>query len=105
MSTFKSQQRRLTIRGRAFHFVSYEGHPANPKRGEDAAPAMWYLMVEGRRCPVFPCDADRSEIQLDAALSDWALDNAFGAFEPAPEPRRSKRPARSRANENWWGPH
>ena len=31
MSAFKSQQRHLTIGGRSFHFVSYEGVPANPR--------------------------------------------------------------------------
>ena len=45
LSAFKPQQRRLTIKGHAFHFVSYEGALG----GTSAAvrrpnPSMWYLM-------------------------------------------------------------
>ncbi len=32
MSKVKTEQRRLTLRGRSFHFVSYEAEPANPAR-------------------------------------------------------------------------
>ena len=81
MTAFKPQQRHLTIRGRAFHFASYEGRPANYRRAQLAYPAMWYLMVEGRRCPVLPCDSSQSLPQLDAALRDWAEDNALGPVE------------------------
>src|SRR5690606_35645464 len=60
LSAFKSEQRHLIVRGRAFHFVSYEGRPANAHRGEDQQPPMWYLMVEGRRFAAFPCDAHQA---------------------------------------------
>ena len=36
MSTYKVDQRHLNHRGRLFHFVSYEGQPANPKKEEAA---------------------------------------------------------------------
>lgn len=78
VTAFKPQQRHVTIRGRPFHFVSFEGRRANRRRAQLAYPAMWYLMVDGRRCPVLPCDASLSPPELDAALRDWAEDNALG---------------------------
>lgn len=85
MSAFKAQQRHLTIRGRDFHFVSYEGSRGNVQRARLPYPAMWYLMVEGRRCPAFPCDPSLSLPELDAALGAWAQDNALGPVEvPSP---------------------
>lgn len=78
MTVFKPQQRQLMIRDRPFLFVSHEGRPANHRRAQLAYPAMWYLMVDGRRCPVLPCDANQSMPELDAALRDWAEDNALG---------------------------
>lgn len=101
MSRVKSEQRRLTIRGRAMHFVTYEGSRGNPARAQLPYPAMWYLMVEGRRCPVFPCDPSLSSADLDAALTAWAEDNAQGPVESAPLVRI----APVRPNENWWGPN
>ena len=104
MSTPKPQQRHLTIRGRVFHFVSYQGSPGNHQRAQLPYPAMWYLMVEGRRCPVLPCDSGLSPADLDAALSAWAEDNALGPVEPS-SLVRAKRVAPTRPNENWWGPN
>ena len=78
MSAFKPQQRHLTIKGRTFHFVSYEGSPANLRKAQLPYPPMWYLMVEGRRFPVFPCDANLSLPQIDELLGAWAVDNAMG---------------------------
>ena len=54
MSSYKVEQRRLSFRGRDFHFVSYEGRPANERRGEEASPPMWYLMGPAKRWPVMP---------------------------------------------------
>jgi hypothetical protein len=62
---------------------------------------MWYLMVEGRRCPVLPCDANISPTDLDAALSQWVEDNALGPVEAPPMARVGP----VRPNENWWGPN
>ena len=105
MSAFKPQQRHLTIRGRTFHFVSYEGGPTNRRREQLPDPAMWYLMVEGRRCPVLPLDTSLSASQVDAALSAWALDNALGPVESPPVPPAVVRTAApSPGHENWWGP-
>jgi hypothetical protein len=105
MSRFKPQQRHLTIRGRLLHFVSYEGSPGNPRRAQLPYPAMWYLMVEGRRCPVVPCDPNHSLPQLDAALCAWAEDNALGPIEKSHIGAVPLGRVRNRDNENWWGPN
>lgn len=76
MTGFKPQQRHLTIQGHPFHFASYQGRPANHRRAQLAYPAMWYLVVDGGRSPVLPCDACRSPFELEAALRDYAEDNA-----------------------------
>ena len=81
MPAFKSQRRLLTIRGRAFHFASFKGRAANIKRCQLPFPAMWYLMVGDRRCPVFPYDSTQGSAALDAALLAWAEDNALGPVE------------------------
>jgi hypothetical protein len=80
MTVFKPQHRHLTIQGQPFHFVSDGGRPSNHRRSQLGYPAMWYLMVAGRRCPVLPCDSSRSPFELDAALRDYAEDNALGPF-------------------------
>ena len=43
MSSFKLEQRRLTLRGTEFHFVSYEGQLANPARHQAATSPTWFL--------------------------------------------------------------
>jgi hypothetical protein len=94
MTGFKRQQRHLTIHGHPFHFASYQGRPANHQRAQLAYPAMWYLMVDGRRWPVLPCDASQSPMEVDAALRDYAEDNALGPFGGGhPHRQRSPRPA------------
>jgi hypothetical protein len=101
MSSHKPQQRHITIRGRNFHFVSYQGSRGNPQRAQLPYPAMWYLMVEGRRCPVLPCDPSLSPTELDATLAGWVEDNALGPVESAHLiPLGPARPT-----ENWWGPN
>jgi hypothetical protein len=79
MSAFKPQQRHLTLGGRAFHFVAYEGRLENLNRNQPAEPAMWYLMVEGRRCPVTTFDTEQSLEQTDKILSRWLQQNALGS--------------------------
>jgi hypothetical protein len=77
MSAFKPSQRHLAIGGRLFHFVSYEGRRADPRHNRAQEPDMWYLMVEGRRCPVVQCDPAQTELEVDQSLSEWALHNAL----------------------------
>jgi hypothetical protein len=71
VSAYKVEQRRVHNRGRDFHFVSYDGHPANQRRGEEAAPPMWYLMGPGRRWPVMPHVAGQAEEEIERALVGW----------------------------------
>ena len=84
MSGFKPQQRRFVIDGRAFQFVAYEGQPENLARQRPAEPAMWCLMVEGRRCPVTPFLASQTLESLDRALLRWIQANAMPAGSKAP---------------------
>ncbi|HWA16037.1 MAG TPA: hypothetical protein VG817_06385 [Gemmatimonadales bacterium] len=79
MSAFKSLQRRLEFNGRAFHFVAYDGQPANLARQRVAEPAMWCLMVEGRRCPVIPFEAGQDLEVTDRALLGWLKGNILPA--------------------------
>jgi hypothetical protein len=101
VTDFKPQQRHLTIRGRPFHFVSQEGRPANHRRAQLAYPAMWYLMVEGRQCPVLPYDSSQSLPEVDAALRDWAEDNALGPVEGVP-PLPSLKPVNESRRPGGW---
>lgn len=104
MSSFKPDQRRLMIRGRVFHFVSYEGQPANPRRAQPSSPPMWFLMVEGRRCPVLPFDPTQSSTEVDAALLAWAKDNALGPVQPGPvTPSKARIDSQDPRSTNWWG--
>jgi hypothetical protein len=80
VTAFTPGRRHLTIDGHPFHFASCAGRPANHARAQLAYPAMWYLLVDGRRCPVLPCDSSRSPLELDAALRDYVEDNALGPF-------------------------
>ena len=85
MSAFKPQQRHLSIGDRSFHFVSYEAQPPNERRGEPGCPAMWHLMVEGRRCPAVLYDPAQTLEEVDGLLTRWAEDNALApaAGEPS----------------------
>jgi hypothetical protein len=91
VSTHKIEQRRLMHHGREFHFVSYEGHVANERRGETEMPAMWYLMNEGKRRPVLPHVAGQELEELDRALLRWVDDQIYRPkAEPAQRVARSK---------------
>ncbi|HEV8365760.1 MAG TPA: hypothetical protein VGQ52_19760 [Gemmatimonadaceae bacterium] len=83
MSAYKVEQRRLTYRGRVFHFVSYEAVPANERRGVQAVPPMWHLMNEGKRRPVMPHLLGQEPEDLDAALLRWVEETIFAAHLPA----------------------
>ena len=80
MSSFKPQQRYLTFQGRAFHFVAYEGRPENLARNQPEEPPMWYLMLEGRRCPVTPFVTDQTVEQIDRMLARWLQRNVLGSL-------------------------
>ncbi len=90
MSSHKVEQRRLHHRGREFHFVSYEAQLGNERRGEPAIPPMWYLMIEGKRCPVLPHVPGQELIELDGALLRWLDEQVFGGV-PMPVQRQRRK--------------
>ena len=67
----RPQQRQLVYRGRAFHFVSYEGQPENVKKGVPASGPAWYLMNSGTRWEVMPFSPAQEETEVDQQLLDW----------------------------------
>ena len=89
MSSYRSEQRRLIHRGREFHFVSYEGRPANERRGETMLPPMWYLMREGKRSPVMPQVVGQEPAAVDRALVAWLDEHVFGKPLDATPGRRA----------------
>jgi hypothetical protein len=77
MSAYRVQQRRLTHRGREFHFVSYEGQPANPARDVPEQPPTWFLMQGGKRWPVMPEQPEQDEEAVDRDLVLWLEAHVF----------------------------
>lgn len=80
--SYKTDQCRIVHRGREFHFVSYDGHVANIAKGEVAAPAMWYLMMAGKRYEVMPQEAGQPATERDLLLADWLDTHVFHATNP-----------------------
>lgn len=78
MSSHKVKQCRLSFRGRDFHFVSYEGHPANERRGEAAMPPMWYLMGPAKRWPVMEHHPDQPDEEVERGLLKWLSTQELG---------------------------
>ncbi len=85
MGAFQTPQRYLTIRKRQFHFVAYEAIPGNPKRSVIPSPAMWFLMVEGRRLPVMPYEKDQPDEAVDQQLTQWVKET-LGPARRTPQP-------------------
>ena len=71
MASFQHEQRRVTHRGRNFHFVSYEANPGNPARQQPAMPETWYLVSSNNRWPAIPRVLQQPESELVAALVAW----------------------------------
>lgn len=71
------EQRRLLYRGRDFHFVSYEGIPANLKRAQLATEPAWWLMSAGTRWEVMPFTPGREEAELDQGFTLWLDEHVF----------------------------
>jgi hypothetical protein len=77
MSKLVVEQRRLRHRGREFHFVSYEGLPANVKRGQAATLPAWWLMSAGTRFEVMPFQPGPDATALDRDFMAWLDANVF----------------------------
>jgi hypothetical protein len=75
MSAYKVDQRHLHHKGREFHFVSYEGAAANPKKNEVAGTATWFLMGPGKRWEVMPQDSGALAEDVDRELIAWLDQN------------------------------
>jgi hypothetical protein len=71
MTTYKVDQRHLKHLGREFHFVSYEGRPANPRRNEPALAPEWFLMGPGKRWSVMPHEIAQPTDEVDRQLIAW----------------------------------
>ena len=74
-------------RGRQFHFVSYDATPANERRGEEAVPAMWYLMNEGKRHQAILLRKEQDPEELDRELVDWLGREIFDEADEAERAR------------------
>jgi hypothetical protein len=79
MSRPTVEQRRLQYRGREFHFVSYDGLPANAKLAQPATGPTWWLMSAGTRWEVMPFDPSDDEAALDRAFMAWLDTHVFQA--------------------------
>ena len=77
MGSFKLEQRRLTHRGREFHFVSYEGQVANAARRQEATNPTWFLVAAGKRWPAVVHQADQLPDDLDHDLAEWLERHVF----------------------------
>jgi hypothetical protein len=81
VSSYKIEQRRVSYRGRDFHFVSYDGQPANTRRGQAAVPPMWYLMGPGKRWPVMEQTVGQTDEEVERGLLSWLKEQ--GMSRPA----------------------
>jgi hypothetical protein len=90
------EQRRLTYRGREFHFVSYDGQPANVKRGQVATAPAWWLMGAGTRWEVIPCRPGQSQEELDRLFTSWLETHVFRAAGKRASRSGKTRPAARR---------
>jgi hypothetical protein len=77
MSSYKTVQHHVQHRGRVFHFVSYEGLPANARTGQEATPATWCLMCAGKRWPAIEQGADEDPVAITAHLTRWLDHHVF----------------------------
>lgn len=77
MSKEKTEQRRVTVKGRAFHFVSYEAAPGNPAKAVPPVEAAWFLMSAGKRFFALPHDPAQDPALLDQQLTRWLEQHVF----------------------------
>jgi hypothetical protein len=77
MAAYRNEQRRLVHRGRRFHFVSYDGRPADVARGQPGTHPTWYLLCAGKRWPVMPQVSGQEEPALEQDLIRWLDAHAF----------------------------
>ncbi len=95
MSSYRTQQHRLVHRGQTFHFVSYEGQPADEKNHQPQTPPSWYLMLAGKRWMVGPQVPEAVPAELDRQFAAWLDARVFGGGDPSPlgDPRSASEDA------------
>ncbi|HUX34609.1 MAG TPA: hypothetical protein VMV51_12140 [Gemmatimonadaceae bacterium] len=67
--------------------MSYDATPANERRGEEAVPAMWYLMNEGKRHQAILLRKEQDPEELDRELIDWLGREIFDEADEAERAR------------------
>ncbi len=77
MSKHDVEQVRLTHRDREFHFVSYQGQPANRKKNQAATDPAWFLISAGRRWEVMPHQPHQEHEERDRLFAAWLERNVF----------------------------
>lgn len=77
MAKFRHDHHRLTHRGRAFHFISYEATAAHPGRQIEARPDTWFLVSANHRWPAIPHVAGLDVEELEAQLVGWLESEVF----------------------------
>jgi hypothetical protein len=90
MSKFTVEQRRLTHRGAAFHFVAYDGQPGNAKRQQPPTKPAWFLMNEGRRWEVMPHKPGQEGEELERLFIAWLDIHVFGIKPSSENGKRSR---------------
>ena len=71
LGSYRVEQRQIMYRGKAYHFVSYEGTRANPARNQVASVATWFLMSAGTRWEVMPQTLGQTPEDIDLLLIAW----------------------------------
>lgn len=77
MSRLAIQQHHFNHRGRAFHFVAYDGLPGNAAQGREATPSTWYLMSAGKRWEVMPEVSTQPDEERDLQFAHWLDQHVF----------------------------
>lgn len=77
VDTYQTSQHRLLHRGRWFHFVSYEGRPADPKLEQAELTSGWFLMYAGKRRWVAPQCTETASAELDRQFAEWLEVHVF----------------------------
>ena len=102
MSKPSVEQVRLRHRGREFHFVSYEGRPADLKKHQAPTEPAWFLMNGGRRWEVMPHRLDQTLEERDRLFTVWLERFVFAAVpEKAPDPEPAS-PRQAAAGDDLW---
>lgn len=77
MTRLAVQQAHFSHRGRAFHFVAYDGLPGNVAQGREAVAPTWYLMSAGKRWEVMPEVAAQPDDERDVQFAQWLDQHVF----------------------------